>query len=78
MSPPDHSTLRAGSGKRDITTDAPAVSIRDRLYARALTLDDSPPADTFDQGSYEVIECLLGPGWQPLYEAAAERVLSRL
>jgi hypothetical protein len=32
--------LRAGVGKRDITTDAPGVRINDPLYAKALVLDD--------------------------------------
>jgi hypothetical protein len=32
--------LRAGTGKNDITTDAPGVVVHDRLYAKALVLDD--------------------------------------
>lgn len=37
-----------------------------------------PPASYYDKGSYEVVECLLDPGWQKIYEDAADRVLQRL
>lgn len=36
------------------------------------------PADYYDKGGYEVTECLLGAGWQEIYERAAADVLARL
>lgn len=37
-----------------------------------------PPADYYDKGGYEVTECLLGAGWQEIYERTAADVLARL
>jgi hypothetical protein len=36
------------------------------------------PADYYDKGGYEVTECLLGAGWQEIYERTAADVLARL
>ncbi len=37
-----------------------------------------PPAADYDKGGYEVTECLLGPGWEAIYEAKARQILGRL
>ena len=36
------------------------------------------PADAYDRGGYEVVECLLAPEWQQIYEAKAADILGRL
>lgn len=37
-----------------------------------------PPADYYDKGGYEVTECLLGAGWQEIYEETVARILREL
>lgn len=37
-----------------------------------------PPAEDYDKGGYEVTECLLGAGWQQIYEKKAAELLARL
>lgn len=37
-----------------------------------------PPASEYPMGGYEVLECLLAPEWQALYEAKAAEVLGAL
>lgn len=37
-----------------------------------------PPASEYPMGGYEVVECLLAPAWQALYEAKAAEVLKAL
>ncbi len=37
-----------------------------------------PPATEYDKGGYEVTECLLGAGWQELWEKTAAEVIGRL
>lgn len=37
-----------------------------------------PPWADYEKGGYEVTECLLAPGWQAIFEAAAQEILSRL
>jgi hypothetical protein len=37
-----------------------------------------PPAADYAKGGYEVTECLLGPGWQRLYEAKAKEIIREL
>jgi len=36
------------------------------------------PASYYDKGGYEVTECLLGLGWQKLYEEKAKEIICRL
>ena len=36
------------------------------------------PASYYDKGGYEVTECLLGAGWQEMYEKTAAEVIRRL
>ena len=37
-----------------------------------------PPAEDYDKQGYEVTECLLGAGWQEIYEKKAAELLARL
>jgi hypothetical protein len=37
-----------------------------------------PPAADYDEGGYEVTECLLAPEWQAIYETKAKEILGRL
>lgn len=37
-----------------------------------------PPAGDYAMGGYEVTECFLGPGWQEVFERAAQEVIARL
>jgi hypothetical protein len=37
-----------------------------------------PAAADYGKGGYEVTECLLGPGWQRLYEAKAKGIIRKL
>lgn len=65
----------------DIGLGLKARSPHEFTFVAAFTngyLHYGPPADYYGRGSYEVIECLLGPGWQTIYEDAADRVLKRL
>ena len=36
------------------------------------------PADCYNNGGYETIECMLGPGWQNEYEKAVKQILQDL
>lgn len=36
------------------------------------------PADCYNNGGYETIECMLGPGWQEEYEKAVKQILLEL
>lgn len=36
------------------------------------------PADSYNNGGYETIECMLAPGWQAEYEKAAKDILASL
>ena len=36
------------------------------------------PAEVYNNGGYETIECMLGPGWQAEYEAAVKTLLEKL
>jgi hypothetical protein len=36
------------------------------------------PADAYDRGGYEVVECLLAPGWERLYREKATDIMRRL
>lgn len=38
----------------------------------------APPASYYSRGGYESTECLLGPGWQVVYETSIARILSGL
>ena len=38
----------------------------------------SPPAADYKRGGYEVIECLLAPEWQPIYEKKVNEIIHRL
>jgi hypothetical protein len=37
-----------------------------------------PPAAAYDKGGYEVIECLLAPEWQAIFEKKAQEIIGRL
>lgn len=37
-----------------------------------------PPAGDYDKESYEVTECLLGPGWQAIFESTAAELIAQL
>lgn len=37
-----------------------------------------PPAEAYDKGGYEVIECFLAPEWQEIFEKKAAAILRRL
>jgi len=37
-----------------------------------------PPADYYDNGSYEGTECFLAPEWREIYEKTASEIISKL
>jgi len=57
------------------------ASPHDRTFVAAFSngyLHYGPPADDYDKGGYEVTECLLGPGWQEIFETTADQILRAL
>lgn len=37
-----------------------------------------PPESYYDKDGYEVTDCILGPGWQKLYEEKAAEIIRKL
>lgn len=38
----------------------------------------SVPAEVYNNGGYETVECMLGSGWQAEYETAVKSILQEL
>jgi hypothetical protein len=58
-----------------------AASPYDHTFIAAFTngyIHYGAPAADYDAGGYEVTECLLGPGWQTMFEQAAAEIIAKL
>lgn len=66
--------------KRDIATDAEDVVVHDRLFTKALVLDDSATTITAEVQGINIGDCVLisAPQWQQIYEKKAHEIIGRL
>lgn len=65
----------------EVSLNIKAASPYEHTYIAAFSngyLHYGPPAADYDKGGYEVIECLLAPQWQQIYEAKATEIIQRL
>lgn len=65
----------------EVGLNAKAMSPFPHTYVVALTngyLHYAPPASYYPRGGYEVNECLLAPGWEPIYYDAVRELFQEL